>query len=301
MNMYKTTKPDLAEIAEVNRKSRITLADGATVPRIGQGTWNMGNSASAREAEISALRLGIELGMDLIDTAEMYGDGKTELLVGEAIKGMREDVFLVSKVYPHNAGQGKIVNSCEESLKRLGTDYLDLYLLHWRGNIPLEETVEGMEQLVTQGKIARWGVSNLDTEDMKELTRISGGTRCVTNQVLYHLGSRGIEYDLLPWQRSRKMPIMAYSPLAQAGSLRKGLVENTIVQEIAKEHNASPLQIMLAWTTREGDVMAIPKASSREHVLENASARLIQLTADEHWRLDDAFQMPSWKVPLDMI
>ncbi|MDQ0192042.1 diketogulonate reductase-like aldo/keto reductase [Paenibacillus wynnii] len=301
MNMYKSTKPDLAEIAHANRMSRITLADGATVPRIGQGTWFMGDSTFDREGEISALRLGVELGMDLIDTAEMYGDGKSELLVGEAIKGIREEVFLVSKVYPHNAGQERIVTSCEESLRRLGTDYLDLYLLHWRGNIPLEETVEGMEQLVTQGKIARWGVSNLDTEDMKELTRISRGTHCVTNQVLYHLGSRGIEYDLLPWQRSRRMPIMAYSPLAQAGSLRKGLVENEIVQEIAKKHNASPLQILLAWTTREGDVMAIPKASSREHVIENASAGLLQLTAEEHWRLDDAFQMPSWKVPLDMI
>jgi len=301
MNMPKSINHDLAEIAQKNRLSRIKLADGASVPRIGQGTWFMGESAANREAEIAALRLGVELGMNLIDTAEMYGEGNAELLVGEAIKGIRDDVFLVSKVYPHNAGQDKMAASCEASLKRLGTDHLDLYLLHWRGNIPLAETVDSMEKLVEQGKIARWGVSNLDTEDMQELTRISKGTHCVTNQVLYHLGSRGIEYDLLPWHRSRNMPIMAYSPLAQAGSLRKGLLENEAVAEIARDRQCSPLQVLLAWTIREGDVMAIPKASSLEHVLENASAGLIQLTPEEVWKLDDAFQMPSWKVPLDMI
>ncbi|WP_410512239.1 aldo/keto reductase [Paenibacillus sp. BR2-3] len=299
--MNNRIRGDLAEIAKVNRSKRIKLADGASVPRIGQGTWFIGENESRREEEVAALRLGVELGMDMIDTAEMYGDGRSERLVGEAIKGIRDEVFLVSKVYPHNAGNMRLARSCEESLNRLGTDHLDLYLLHWRGNIPLEETVEGMERLVEQGKIARWGVSNLDTGDMKELLRIAEGTHCVTNQVLYHLGSRGIEYDLLPWQKGHRMPVMAYSPLAQAGSLRKGLVENATVQEIARKHEVSPLQIMLAWTIRENDVVAIPKASSPDHVIENASAGLIQLTNEELWRLDDAFPMPSWKVPLDMI
>jgi diketogulonate reductase-like aldo/keto reductase len=299
--MNNRIKGDLAEIAKVNRANRIKLADGASIPRIGQGTWFIGEKDSRREEEIAALRLGVELGMDMIDTAEMYGDGRSEQLVGEAIKDIRDEVFLVSKVYPHNAGNGRLARSCEESLRRLGTDHLDLYLLHWRGNIPLEETVEGMERLVEQGKIARWGVSNLDTVDMKELHRVAEGTHCVTNQVLYHLGSRGIEYDLLPWHKSRRMPVMAYSPLAQAGTLRKGLVENETVQEIARNHQASPLQILLAWTIRENDVVAIPKASSHDHVVENASAGLIRLTSEDLWKLDDAFPVPGWKVPLDMI
>ncbi|WP_379136332.1 aldo/keto reductase [Paenibacillus sp. sgz500958] len=292
---------DLAKIAEVNRRNRVKLADGASIPRIGQGTWFIGEKADRRQEEIAALRLGVELGMDMIDTAEMYGEGNSELLVGEAIQGIRDEVFLVSKVYPHNAGRERLERSCDESLNRLRTDHLDLYLLHWRGDTPLEETVEGMERLVSQGKIARWGVSNLDTHDMKELLRITEGTHCVTNQVLYHLGSRGIEYELLPWHKSRRMPVMAYSPLAQGGTLRKGLVENETVQQIAREHHASPLQILLAWTIRENDVAAIPKASTREHIIENASAGAITLSPEEQWRLDDAFPMPLWKIPLDMV
>ncbi|WP_339316649.1 aldo/keto reductase [Paenibacillus sp. FSL R10-2734] len=299
--MTKDSIEHLNEIAKMNQSKRILLPDGTSLPRIGQGTWNMGDDASRREEEIAALRLGVELGMDLIDTAEMYGDGRSELLVGEAIKGIRDEVFLVSKVYPHNAGNERLVRSCEESLKRLNTDHLDLYLLHWRGDIPLEETVQGMEKLVSQGKIARWGVSNLDTEDMKELLRIDGGTHCATNQVLYHLGSRGIEAELLPWQKSHKIPVMAYSPLAQAGSLRKGVIESEVVLEIASAHNVTPLQIMLAWTIREEDVITIPKASSRKHVIENAAAGLITLSDEEMWKLDEAFPVPAWKVPLDMI
>ncbi|WP_025700018.1 aldo/keto reductase [Paenibacillus durus] len=259
-----------AEIEEANSRSRISLPDGATVPRIGQGTWNIGDNASRRKEEVEALRLGIELGMTLIDTAEMYGEGRSETVVGEAVQGIRDKVFLVSKVYPHNAGLKRIAKSCEDSLKRLRTDRLDLYLLHWRGRVPLEETVEGMERLVQQGKIARWGVSNFDTDDMEELFRLARGTHCATNQILYHLGSRGIEFDLLPWQRKRQMPIMAYSPLAQAGALRKGLIQNEAVKEIAAAHGATPLQILLAWCIRAGDAIAIPKASSREHVLQNA-------------------------------
>ncbi|ASA19895.1 aldo/keto reductase [Paenibacillus donghaensis] len=299
MNRLKET--DYAEIAQVNRANRITLSDGTSVARIGQGTWNMGDRNSGRAEEIAALKLGVELGMDLIDTAEMYGEGRSELLVGEAIRGIRDQVFLVSKVYPHNAGGVNLVRSCEESLKRLGTDRLDLYLLHWKGNIPLEETVRGMEQLVADGKIARWGVSNLDTDDMKQLLNIDDGTHCATNQVLYHLGSRGIEHDLLPWMRGQNIPAMAYSPLAQAGSLRKGLLENETVLEIAAKHQADPLQVMLAWTLRSGDVIAIPKAASPEHAACNAAAGLITLAEEELWKLDDAFPVPSWKVPLDMI
>lgn len=279
----------------------ITLADGVTVPRIGQGTWNMGEKDSNRAEEIAALRLGVELGMNVIDTAEMYGEGRSEELVGEAVRGIRDHVFLVSKVYPHNAGKNHLARSCENSLKRLGTDHLDLYLLHWRGDIPLEETVEGMEELVAAGKIARWGVSNLDTDDMRELLRIPGGNRCTVNQVLYHLGSRGIEHELLPWQRSHKIPVMAYSPLAQAGTLRKGLAESEVVQKIASNHGVTPLQILLAWSIHEDDVMAIPKAATRQHVIENAAAGKIQLSPDELWELDEAFPQPAWKVPLDMI
>lgn len=299
--MTKDSIEQLAEIARVNRSERFLLSDGTSIPRIGQGTWYMGDDASRREEEVAALRLGVELGMNLIDTAEMYGDGRSEQLVGDAIKEIRDDVFLVSKVYPHNAGIERLARSCEESLKRLKTDHLDLYLLHWRGDIPLEETIEGMEKLVSQGKIARWGVSNFDIDDMKEMLSIAEGTHCTTNQVLYHLGSRGIEPELLPWQRSHKIPVMAYSPLAQAGALRKGVVESEVVQEIARAHNVTPLQIMLAWTIREKDIISIPKASSREHVIENAAAGLIKLKNEELFKLDEAFPIPSWKVPLDMI
>lgn len=280
---------------------KILLPDGAMLRRLGLGTWFMGEHAANRAEEIAALRLGVELGMNLIDTAEMYGEGRSEELVGEAVKGIRDDVFLVSKVYPHNAAGAGLIRSCEASLKRLGTDHLDLYLLHWRGTIPLEETVEGMEALVASGKIARWGVSNFDTPDMQELLRIPGGNHCAVNQVLYHLGSRGIEHELLPWLSGHKIPVMAYSPLAQAGTLRKGLTENETVQRIARDHGATPLQILLAWSIREADVLAIPKAGTRQHVEENAAAGKLVLTSDELWQLDDAFPQPSWKVPLDMI
>ncbi|MEK3673146.1 MULTISPECIES: aldo/keto reductase [unclassified Paenibacillus] len=279
----------------------ILMPDGAVLPRLGQGTWTMGEHAANRAEEIAALRHGVELGMNLIDTAEMYGDGRSEELVGEAVRGIRDKVFLVSKVYPHNAAGAALIRSCEASLKRLGTDHLDLYLLHWRGTLPLEETVEGMEALVASGKIARWGVSNFDTPDMQELLRIPGGNHCAVNQVLYHLGSRGIEHELLPWLSGHKIPVMAYSPLAQAGTLRKGLTENETVQRIARDHEATPLQILLAWSIREAEVMAIPKAGTRQHVEENAAAGKLVLTSDELWQLDDAFPQPSWKVPLDMI
>ncbi|RRJ66178.1 aldo/keto reductase [Paenibacillus oralis] len=280
---------------------RVRLAGGTEVAALGQGTWRIGDNPRRWGEEIAALQAGVELGMNLIDTAEMYGEGRAESLVGEALKGKRDSVFLVSKVYPHNAGRARIFRSCEESLKRLGTDRLDLYLLHWRGRVPLEETVECMERLAEQGKIIRWGVSNFDTADMRELAALAGGSRCAVNQVLYHLGSRGIEYDLLPWQRERGMPIMAYSPLAQAGELRKGLTEHPAVVQAAEAHGASPLQILLAWSIRGGNIIAIPKASSVRHVTENAQAARIRLSDEEIAALEDAFPPPSRKVPLDII
>ena len=289
------------EIINTLAKKTVTLPDGTTVPRIGQGTWRMGENPFNKKAEIKALQLGIELGMKVIDTAEMYGDGGAERVVAEAIKGRREEVFLVSKVYPHNSGLDRIKKACENSLKRLGTDYLDLYLLHWRGNIPLEETVEGMEMLRKEGKIKRWGVSNFDTEDMEELWGIENGDHCMINQVLYHLGSRGIDYDLIPWHKKHNRPIMAYSPLAQGGSLGSQLLTDPIIQEIGKKHGVLPLQVALAWTIREEHCLAIPKAVQEEHVWANAEAATIELTDDDLAKIDQAFLKPTRKMPLDII
>ncbi|AJY77685.1 hypothetical protein VN24_12170 [Paenibacillus beijingensis] len=289
------------QIASRLSKRKVRLPDGTSLPCIGQGTWQMGDDPSARKEEIRALRFGVELGMKVIDTAEMYGDGRAETLVGEAIRGVRDEVFLVSKVLPHNAGGSRLARSCEQSLKRLGTDVVDLYLLHWRGSVPLSDTVEGMEKLVQAGKIRRWGVSNLDTDDMEELFKLAKGTHCATNQVLYHLGSRGIEFDLLPWMRERSMPVMAYCPLAQAGSLRRGMTDHPVVKEIAADHNASALQLLLAWCVRGGNVLAIPKASTTDHVLDNAKAGMIELSPEELARLNDIFPAPTEQVPLDIV
>ncbi|WP_068777130.1 aldo/keto reductase [Paenibacillus sp. FJAT-26967] len=299
MTVFKKTAID--HIQQAMNTNPIRLADGTLLPRLGQGTWRIGDDPSKRQDEIAALRLGVELGMKVIDTAEMYGDGRSESLVGEAIQGIREDVFLVSKVYPHHAGLDQLEKSCEASLKRLKTDHLDLYLLHWRGNVPLSETIEGMQRLVEAGKISRWGVSNFDAADMLELSGLQGGVNCATNEVLYHLGSRGIEYDLLPLQRDYRMPVLAYSPLAQAGSLRSELLESPAVKDIAERHEITPMQLLLAWCIRGGDVLAIPKASTEEHVLQNAGAAIIQLSEDDLVRLDEEFPPPVNKIPLDII
>lgn len=271
------------------------------LPAIGQGTWYMGEDASQRQKEIAALRAGIDAGLTLIDTAEMYADGGAEEVVGEALQGRREKVFLVSKVYPWNAGGQKAIAACEASLRRLQTDYLDLYLLHWRGNYSLAETVEAMERLIREGKIRRWGVSNLDYDDMQELWSVAGGQACATNQVLYHLGSRGIEFDLLPWCRQQQMPVMAYCPLAQAGRLRDDLFNSRAVQEVAHAHQATPAQVLLAWAIREQGLMAIPKASSADHVKENAAALALSLSAEAIALLDKAFPAPGRKTPLDVV
>lgn len=279
----------------------IRFGEHPAVPVIGQGTWYMGENQAQRAQEAAALRAGIDLGLTVIDTAEMYADGGAEEVVSEAIRGQRDRVVLVSKVYPWNAGGRKIASACEASLRRLNTDYLDLYLLHWRGDYSLQETVEGMEALVAQGKIRRWGVSNLDFDDMQQLWQADGGDQCATNQVLYHLASRGIEYDLLPWCQQQQLPVMAYCPLAQAGRLRNGLLNHTVVKNIAQERGVTAAQVLLAWVISHRGVLAIPKAASIEHVEQNAAALDVVLTAEELALLDKAYPAPGRKTPLDMV
>ncbi|MDQ4137158.1 MAG: aldo/keto reductase [Pseudomonadota bacterium] len=274
----------------------VTLPDGETVPALGQGTWQMAERAGRRTAEIASLKLGLDLGMSLIDTAEMYGEGAAEELVAEAIAGRRDEAFLVSKVYPHNASRRGVVEACERSLKRLKTDRLDLYLLHWRGGVPLDETVAGFEGLRRAGKIRHWGVSNLDTDDMEDLASGPDGGHCATNQVLYNVMRRGPEFDLIPWMAARRMPLMAYSPVEQGRLPRSGALH-----EIARRHGASPFQIALAWLLRRPDVIAIPKASSPDHVRDNHKALSIGLTREDLQAIDAAFPPPKRKRPLEML
>lgn len=274
----------------------VTFADGTTVPALGQGTWEMGDDPAWRDAEQQALERGIDLGMTLIDTAELYGDGRSERLVGEVIAGRRDEVFIVSKVRPENASEMKMMLSCEKSLERLGIDRIDLYLLHWEGRVPLEETVDAFRELVDEGMIARWGVSNLDLRTMERLMEIDGAEDCAANQLLYNLGSRGIEYDLLPWMQSRDMAMMAYSPLG-----RGGLLEHPLIVDIADRHGAEPAQVALAAVLRNDGIIAIPKAASVEHVEANADALEIQFDIEDLERLDQAFPPPTQETPLEMI
>lgn len=276
--------------------STVTLPDGTQVPALGQGTWRMGERADRRRAEIAALQAGFELGLTLVDTAEMYGEGRTESLVGEALKGYRRDAFVVSKAYPHHADSRSLQKACEASLKRLGIDALDLYLLHWRGSIPLEETVRGFEALVEAGKIRRWGVSNLDTGDMLELLSIAGGKACATNQVLYNLVRRGPEYDLLPLLDEKGISVMAYSPIEQGA-----LPSPPAMQALARKHGVDPMQVALAWVMRRTGVIAIPKAGTRAHVEQNRRALDLVLDDDDLAALDKAFPPPRRKRPLEMI
>lgn len=280
---------------------QVIFPDGYSVPAIGQGTWYMGERSSNVAQEARAIQYGLDLGLTLIDTAEMYADGGAERVVAQAIRGRREEVFLVSKVYPQNAGGQKAVIACENSLRRLQTDVIDLYLLHWRGSIPLADTITAMEHLQQAGKIKRWGVSNLDLADMQTLWPLPGGSACMTDQVLYHLASRGIEYDLLPWCRQRSLPVMAYCPLAQAGKLRNGLMESPAVLTIAQELGATVAQVLLAWVIRQGGVIAIPKAGSEAHVKENAAALDIEFTPLQLQALDEAFPAPKRKTHLDIV
>ncbi|AKJ41273.1 aldo/keto reductase [Pragia fontium] len=274
----------------------IALPSGDDTPVFGQGTWFMGERSSDIQREIQTLQHGIDRGLTLIDTAEMYADGGAEKVVGAAIKGRRDDVFLVSKVLPGNASATGTIAACEASLKRLGTDYIDLYLLHWRGHIPLEETANAMEDLVEQGKIGQWGVSNFDVDDLNELMTVAENEQVAVNQVLYNLSRRGIEYDLLPWCRSNSMPIMAYSPIEQAR-----LLEHPALTEVAKRHQATAAQIALAWVLRDHNIITIPKASTIEHMVENIGSLSIELQHEDYVTLDAAFPPPSRKKPLEML
>lgn len=302
--MFKLEDQKIEEVRQSVLRRKVKFADGTEVPALGQGTWHMGNDPAKHQDEVDALRLGVRLGMTLIDTAELYGYGKSERIVGEAIRGIRNQIFLVSKVMPSNAGGNALISSCENSLKRLGTDHLDLYLLHWKGGIPISQTIEGMEKLKKSGKILRWGVSNFDTADMENLTGRTDGTHCATNQVLYHLGSRGIEVDLLPWQKAHQMPVMAYSPIAQGGTLKARLTTDSAVTGIAAAHKITPIQLLLAWCIRRSEtdgVIAIPKAGRPEHTLANAEAATVRLSAEEQQTLDQHFPRPAHKVPLDLL
>ncbi len=256
----------------------------------------MGDSAARRKEELAALREGIDLGMTLIDTAEMYGSGRSESLVAEAIAGQREKIFLVTKVLPSNASRKGTVRACEASLKRLQTDRVELYLLHWSGSHPLEETVRGFEDLLAAGKIRAWGVSNLDLSEMKQLTAIPGGSACAANQVLYNLSRRGIEFDLLPWSRERGMPIMAYTPIEQAR-----ILGHKALQAVAGRLGATPAQVALAWVLRRDGVVTIPKAGTVAHVRENRKALDLRLDDAALKALDAAFPPPTRARPLEML
>lgn len=294
---------------------KIELPDGERVPALGQGTWRMGENKSGHSDEVAALRLGIDLGMTLIDTAEMYGEGEAEKVVADAIDGQRDRVFVVTKVYPHNASRTELPKACERSLKRLRIEAIDLYLLHWRGDIPLEETVETFEKLRDAGKIRRWGVSNFDLDDMKQLNDEilmtndeAKRSACSANQVLYNLQHREIEFELLAWSRKNKIPVMAYSPVGHG----RGLLKNATLKKIAKRHDATchgeasregwtSAQIALAWVLRQDGVIAIPKASNETHVRENARSAEIKLTKKDLTEIDREFPPPKSRRPLPML
>ncbi|WP_192249642.1 aldo/keto reductase [Mesorhizobium caraganae] len=273
-----------------------TLPSGEAVQVLGQGTWKMGEDSRRRAGEVNALKLGLDLGMTLIDTAEMYASGGAEEVVAEAIAGRRDELVLVSKVLPSNASRAGVARACENSLKRLRTDRIDLYLLHWPGSVPLSETVEAFEALKKAGKIRHWGVSNFDTDEMEELTGLRSGDNVQTNQVLYNLSRRGPEFDLGPWSRQRGIPLMAYSPVEQGA-----LARNARLEIIAARHNATAAQIALAWVMAQPGVIAIPKASSQDHVRQNVAALDIKLTGEDLAELDRVFPPPTRKRGLEMI
>jgi diketogulonate reductase-like aldo/keto reductase len=275
---------------------QIRFPGGDAVPALGQGTWFMGEQPGRRKDEVAALRHGIELGMTLIDTAEMYGEGGAEAVVGEAVRGQRDRVFLVSKVYPHNASREGTVAACERSLKRLATDRIDLYLLHWRGRYRLAETVEAFERLQADGKIRHWGVSNLDTSDMEELAGVPGGAACATDQVLLNLTRRGPEYDLLPWCDERGIPVMAYSPVEQGR-----VPDHPVLRRIGAKHGLDRFGVALAWVLSRKGVIAIPKAVRIQHLEANRRAAETRLDAEDLAALDEAFPPPVRKQHLEML
>ncbi|WP_223164698.1 aldo/keto reductase [Massilia mucilaginosa] len=278
----------------------VTMRSGSVIPALGQGTWNMGEDPARRQAEIGALQLGLDLGMGLIDTAEMYGEGGAEQVVGAAIAGRREQAFIVSKVYPHNADRRGVRAACERSLQRLATDRIDLYLLHWRGAVPLSETLDAFDSLKKDGKILDFGVSNFDLGDMLEAEALPGGRAIALNQVLFNLVKRGIEWDLLPWSRKQDMPLMAYSPLESAGRERALLLTNPALMAVAQRHGCTAAQIALAWLLRQDGVVAIPKAADPAHVRENRAAADVVLSAFDLEDLDRAFPPPAKRQALAM-
>lgn len=271
----------------------VSLPSGETVPILGQGTWKMGEDPGSKHSEAAALRAGLDMGLTLIDTAEMYGDGGAEEVVAEAIQGRRDEVFLVSKFYPHHATRTEMLAACERSLKRLQTDRIDLYLLHWRGTVPLKETVEGFQELLGAGKIRYWGVSNFNLADMQELVGLPFGNAVSTNQVLFNLLRRGIEWDLLPWCREHRIPIMAYSPIEQGL-----LINQPALQKIASRYSVKPAQVALAWLYQQKGVITIPKAGSLEHIRQNYEALGLHLTQEDLSEIDQAFPPP--KAPGDL-
>jgi diketogulonate reductase-like aldo/keto reductase len=274
----------------------LTLPSGRDIPALGIGTWNMGESHAEEAQEVASIRKAVELGMTVVDTAEMYADGRSEEIVGKAISDLRDEVFLVSKVYPFNASATGTIEACERSLKRLGVDHLDLYLLHWRGSHPLEETVAAFEKLKQSGKIMDWGVSNFDTDDMEELFEVENGRNCAVNQVLYNLSRRGVEYDLLPWCQEKGLPLMAYSPIEQGR-----ILNNHELIRIAKAYQATPAQVALAFFLERDGVLAIPKSAKPERVEENRGATDLDIS-DEDWAsLDAAFPPPTRKTSLAML
>lgn len=278
------------------RLPTVRLPDGTGVPALGMGTWTMGEARGGAGREVDALRAGLDLGMTLIDTAEMYADGGAEKIVARALAGRRDEVFVVSKVYPHNASAVGTVAACERSLARLGTDRLDLYLLHWRGSHPLAETVDAFERLQAQGKILRWGVSNFDVDDMRELLAVPSGARCATNQVLYNIGERGIEWDLRPLCQCHGIPLMAYSPFGQGALLRERKLS-----KLAAAHAMSPAQLAIAWLRTRDDVIAIPQSSKRAHVTECRSAANVRLPPELMEAVDAAYPPPTRATPLAML
>lgn len=294
------------EVMEKNIKT-VKLPDGSVMPKLGQGTWQMAEDDSKMEREIAGLRHGIERGIAMIDTAEMYADGKAESLAGDAIKGIdRGSLYIVSKVYPQNANKKHMFSSLERSLKLLGTDYLDMYLLHWREDADLAEMVWCMEKLKDEGKIKRWGVSNFDVADMEDLWKVPDGHRCAMNQVLYNLGSRGIEYDLIPWQRERGIPFTAYGPVGQAGAMvtqdgvsKVQMMSDPNVKEVAARLGVSLVQLLLAFSLRFDDFAAIPKAVGFDHIDENAAALDIALSDADIEQLSASFPAPSGKVLME--
>lgn len=275
------------------------IMDGKQIYPIGFGTWHMGDSSAKAEMEIKAIQTGIENGIELIDTAEMYGNGRSEELVGQAIQPYdREKLYLVSKVLPMNASRNQLPISLDQSLKRLKTDYLDMYLLHWQGGVPLQETIDALEKQVQLGKIKAWGVSNFDTSDMQELLTLTKGINCKTNQVLYNLGDRGIDFDLKPFIQQKKIPLMAYSPVAQGDQFGANLLKKPVLKEIAEKHQVDVFQILLAWAIRDGNTIAIPQSGNPAHVLNNIHAATIELDQEDLMKINQIYPKPTKKMPL---